>query len=414
MENRNGFGGDKQLDGMVGGFGGKACPTPPTELGVRLTLAPTLFGNIFAWMFLAWMTVQAYTWYTNWKRDSLAFRAFVCTVIFLTLAETGLETVTAYQYFVSNWGDNCILIGLPKAITFQPPIIAIMEMMVDGFYIWRIWVFGRSFGSRGGQYLLRSVCICVGVLTLLSVACSIAIPTLFLLAGHTGAVPKILVFWTLSSALADILITVSMITVLWRAALQTFFAETRDTLSRLSRLTFQSGLLTSVLATAIFIAFMIQKEGDIHTLFAYLLGKSYPMSLLASLNARASVGSGKGRDRTDRLSSLVFAPGQVKTMTSLMLQQDPHSLQLSEALGRSYENRSAPRMNSRTHKDENPYQSAEMSGATGGARGTSFISSVSSDDDQPHFGLAIGVPNELVGIPTKEKGHVRSLSDYVV
>jgi hypothetical protein len=85
---------------------------------------------------------------------------------------------------------------------------------------------------------------------------------------------------------------------------------------------------------------------------------SYPMSLLASLNARASVGSGKGRDRTDRLSSLVFAPGQVKTMTSLMLQQDPHSLQLSEALGRSYENRS------------------------GGVRGTSFISSVSSDDDQ--------------------------------
>jgi hypothetical protein len=93
----------------------------------------------------------------------------------------------------------------------------------------------------------------------------------------------------------------------------------------------------------------------------------YPISLLASLNGRASVDSGRGTGRTDRSSSLVFAPG---TATSLRLQQDTvHSFQLSETLGRSYKNQLAPGVdnNSRTHlRGENPYRSVETNGSTEG------------------------------------------------
>jgi hypothetical protein len=148
------------------------------------------------------------------------FSLIVVTIILLTLAETGIETEVGYRYLVSNWGNNCILAGLPKPILFQPPIIAIstppsyslisnviylmcvyatVGTMVDAFYIWRIWAFGRSFGSPGRRYLLGSICIFVVVvrasllitqipfpdcsgsiyqLTLLSVACAIAIPVL--------------------------------------------------------------------------------------------------------------------------------------------------------------------------------------------------------------------------------------------
>jgi hypothetical protein len=122
---------------------------------------------------------------------------------------------------------------------------------------------------------------------------------------------------------------------------------------------------------------------------------SYPMSLLASLNARASVGSSRDTSRADRSNSLVFAPGTVKTGTSLRLKQDLHSFQLSEALGRSHKDRSAPRMDRHTYRDENSYQSVETNGTTGGVQGASFISGVSSGEDQ------VGSPSALIVLRTE-------------
>ena len=48
-------------------------------------------------------------------------------------------------------------------------------------------------------------------------------------------------------------------------ASKTYFAETRGILTKLCRVTFQSGLLTSVLATAIIIAFLTETEGVPYT-----------------------------------------------------------------------------------------------------------------------------------------------------
>jgi hypothetical protein len=106
------------------------------------------------------------------------------------------------------------------------------------------------------------------------------------------------------------------------------------------------------------------------------------MSLLATLNARRSLGSSSDTSPTDRLNPLVFVPGTRKTESSQRIQQGLHSFQHSEALGRSHKNQSAPRTDARTHRDENPYQSMETKGTRGSVQGASFISSVSSGDDQ--------------------------------
>jgi len=322
------FGGRANGDGM-GGFQHRqsACPTP-TGLDVRLTMKPTLFGNMFAWLFMGWLSVQAYTYYMNCSRDTLKFRAFVTTVLVFTLAESGLEAGAGYQYLVSNWGNNCILEAPPKAILIQPLLIAVMGTMVQSFYAWRIWVFGDSIaliGMPGVQYILKFFCCCIAVLTLLSVASAIAIPSIFLPIGQSAQLVPItrtvVIIWTVSAAAADTIITACMLGVFRHVASGTYFAETRGILSRLCRLTFQSGLLTTILAIGIVIAFLTEKEGAMHTLTAYLLGKSYPMSLLASLNARRKVPSTNPSPSTSNpnrstpqadLSRLVFSPVNIR------------------------------------------------------------------------------------------------------
>jgi len=157
---------------------------------------------------------------------------------------------------------------------------------------------GNSIGSIGTpsvQYILKFLCGCIALLTLLSVASAIAIPSIFLPIGQSAQlVPMtrtVVIIWTVSAAAADTIITACMLGMLGHAAYMTDFAQTWGMLLRLCRLTFQSGLLTTILAIGIVIAFLTEKEGAMHTFTAYLLGKSYPMSLLASLNARRRVSS---------------------------------------------------------------------------------------------------------------------------
>jgi len=96
----------------------------------------------------------------------------------------------------------------------------------------------------------------------------------------------VLVIWTVASALADLIITLCMMIILRHARASSFFGETRNIISRLLRLTIQTGLLTTTLAIPI-PPLVFANEIGIWSLTAFLIGKSYVISLLANLNERS-------------------------------------------------------------------------------------------------------------------------------
>jgi len=120
------------------------------------------------------------------------------------------------------------------------------------------------------------------------------------------------VLWNVSSAVADVTITICMMTLLLHAKASSCFGEMRDLLSRLIRLTLQTGLLTSILALLV-VPFFIRNLVGIYSIPWYILGKSYVISLLANLNARkrsnSSVrGGGHNPTSTNQLSAVMFSP----------------------------------------------------------------------------------------------------------
>ncbi|KAF8586184.1 hypothetical protein K439DRAFT_979017 [Ramaria rubella] len=98
----------------------------------------------------------------------------------------------------------------------------------------------------------------------MSLACAIGVP-IFLQADVTSG--DVVIIWLALAALVDIIISISMIII-------TDVSETRDIISQLSRLTLQTGTVTSALTLAILVCFIQIRTGQMHTLFAYLLGKS--------------------------------------------------------------------------------------------------------------------------------------------
>jgi len=75
--------------------------------------------------------------------------------------------------------------------------------------------------------------------------------------------------------------------ILYHAKSNTYFGETRDRISRLLRLTFQTGFLTSILALPIAPLYFGVQYSTVRTLTVYILGESYVITLLVSLNAHS-------------------------------------------------------------------------------------------------------------------------------
>jgi len=281
-------------------------------------MAPALYGSNVAWMFLGFILMQTYTYYHHSQHDRTLFKAFVYGAVLIEIAATGLECYVGYRYLVGGWGGpdpEQVVEVPPKEFLFQPLFDAILGTMVQCFFAWRIWTFGIVAGPklRSSTRLVTSFIV---ALSLAALACSIAFPILFFKVDSQpqlwSTTRPVVITWTVSSAVIDIVISACMIAILRHARSKTYFADTRDTISKLIRLTVQTGTLTSVLALAIIIVFLKEPFGNMHTFPAYLLGKSYAMSLLANVNARMNAAPSRGQSFETTQESLAFSPPKVK------------------------------------------------------------------------------------------------------
>jgi len=117
----------------------------------------------------------------------------------------------------------------------------------------------------------------------------------------------VLPLWIISSAVVDVTITLCMAALLLHAKANSYFGETRDLLSRLIRIVLQTGLLTTVLALLILLLY-VKEEVGMYGLPAFVLGKTYVISLLANLNARLHRSDDDQGVLVTKESTLVFTP----------------------------------------------------------------------------------------------------------
>ncbi|KAF8575687.1 hypothetical protein K439DRAFT_1641189 [Ramaria rubella] len=135
------------------------------------------------------------------------------------LVETGLESFVGYTYLVGSWGDTNILFAPPKPLLFQLNLspTPTVGYLVQSFYIWKIWAFGRNVATK---------CICVflaaefDVLRLWPCSVSSWASTskryCYRLLVHVNIIAQI---WLVSAAVVDIIISISMIIIVSPSAL---------------------------------------------------------------------------------------------------------------------------------------------------------------------------------------------------
>ncbi|KAF8130236.1 hypothetical protein EV363DRAFT_1490549, partial [Boletus edulis] len=248
---------------------------------VGYTLCFTLMGAL---------AVQAYIYFTRFTDDRRAIKAFVIVVLLL-------ETLLSVLVFDGFWGTSTVPLpnrpadGITATSSFmtEPFGLAILTpvtglevtTLTHGFYCWRIWTLRQS----------RLIPFPVMMVSLLQLASIIIFtdPDGFYPASDGNIIRQHslspwLVTWLGSSVVCDLAITISMILSLRPS--NSHFSSNKSMLVKLTRLTIETGLVTSVAALLELILGIVFEQHLYHVAVFYAISKLYANCLLASLNFR--------------------------------------------------------------------------------------------------------------------------------
>ncbi|KAJ7034463.1 hypothetical protein C8F04DRAFT_573848 [Mycena alexandri] len=247
---------------------------------IALITGPTMLGICLNWGFMGVLLVQLYYYQEHFRDDRAAIKVLVYGLALLDVLQTVMVTADAFHWFVYGFG-NMSQLDEPFLNSWDVPVIdAVVSLVVQTFYCWRIYVLCKS---RVFPALIVSVSItqCVaGIYTgvrahLLGHLSLISTETVAQTVRRLGAVADVAIAGVLSWAL-----------VCQRSATLAL-GSTRSTISRIIRLIVETNALTAgvaVIALALF--WGLPQHGTLVIPPTAIMGKLYTNCLIALLNNR--------------------------------------------------------------------------------------------------------------------------------
>jgi hypothetical protein len=250
---------------------------PPIPSNIAsLTVAP-LLGIMLNWCLYGALTVQIYLYSQYFKGDRRWIQALVYGLYILETVQTALCTADAMRWYAIGYGDLLALIR-PEFSTIDAPILdALIAIIVQLTFCWRIMVLSKSWWISGSIALV-AVAQLVGAL-----ASAILIQELQDLSKM-----RTLSFWVAlwfgGSALADTLIATAMIILLLHRS--SGAEASKDMVTRIIKLTVETNSVTAIVAIVGFVLTLTNPGDNYNMTPSYVLGKLYSNTLLVVFNNR--------------------------------------------------------------------------------------------------------------------------------
>ncbi|KAG8951425.1 hypothetical protein FRC04_006196 [Tulasnella sp. 424] len=287
-------------------------PAPPAD--IQLLVGPLLLGYLFNYGLYGILILQTYIYYLSFPKDTKLIKSLVYGLFFLDTIQTVMTTHNAWHFLSSGWGNVGVLADPGWSWIAVPLFSGLVSSTVQLFFSWRIWKLSGFWWLAGFiscAALAQGISACV---TGIWFAILNDITKIALLDASAGV-------WLAGSAITDFLITISLVWVLQRKAQGDLSSNTEDIISRLIRLTVQTGAVTTFAATAELIMYLRTPENNLHMVGYFIqsavgngvtkpsvldpqipglaLSKLYTNTLMATLNSRSDTFSSSQRSRSN-------------------------------------------------------------------------------------------------------------------
>lgn len=214
-----------------------------------------------------------------WKKDRLLTKIIVLACFFIDTICTIAIFSWVLMYSVVHWGDQEYLF----LQTWPTPAYVIctvcVSALVQSFLISRYYTLSSQ----------RLISIVLGIFLLAAFAggMAVAISLIFFstYADRSRTVVTSIV-WLGSSAIADILIALSLVLTLSRAGSGSTIRSTKILIKRLILVAVQSGTVTTLLAVLTLATYVAKPSTNDSGYFAFCLGRAYTLTMLFNLNLR--------------------------------------------------------------------------------------------------------------------------------
>ncbi|TCD65364.1 hypothetical protein EIP91_002762 [Steccherinum ochraceum] len=305
-------------------------PGLPPDIAAKT--GPVLLGHLFNWGLFGVLTVQCYIYYLAFPKDSRYLKAVVAFTYVLELLQTILATRDAYRQYGSGWGDLTQLNDVGLLWITVPMLDGVTSAFVQLFYAWRVYVLGNN------KYISGAIALFAVVQGAFGFYCGIFSKVIAAISDIQRRMYRPTIVWLGGTALCDVLITCSMIYFLRNARSKNGVKRTTTLLTRLIKLTFETGMVCSTFAIVDLSLFLRFQENNYHLLPAITLCKLYSNSLLVVFNSRLNINGGRNDPEPDHgmstlsgTTSTVFRPTASKiAMRSMNTNQGGITVEVSQ------------------------------------------------------------------------------------
>lgn len=207
---------------------------------------------------------------------------------FLDTLQQAFFTQGTYWYLVTHFDDPSVLLHSAWGHTFQVFITAIMDILCQGFLIRRIW---NLTPPERKKIAICVVCI-ITTISLVSFVAMMMIGVIFFqstdISQNAQTKPRITFYTTLGAGMtADICIAGCLCYQLSKK--RPSVPRTKTVIDRVILYTINTCVLTSLIATASFIALAVKPLSMVFVALFCLLSKFYFNTLMATLNSRIAL-----------------------------------------------------------------------------------------------------------------------------
>ncbi|SJL06889.1 uncharacterized protein ARMOST_10231 [Armillaria ostoyae] len=222
---------------------------------------------------------QVYIYYISFPKDNLASKTVVYLLWLTETVQTVSTMIDTFDTFCYNFGNVSELNGVRLSWFTIPILSGFVGCIAQLFYAWRMYKFSKK---------ARWLCIILSVIAFTQFAAAIYCGIQTRNIGHYSNIQKnskvrvTTMIWLGGSVLCDTAIVLCMTYVLSRA--QTGLKSTRILLSRLIRLTIETGTATAAIAVVHMALFLSYNNN--FTVLSQCLVKMYSNTVLAVCNSR--------------------------------------------------------------------------------------------------------------------------------
>lgn len=244
-----------------------------------LTVPSMLLGNMLGYVLLGALLVQVYLYHIHFPSDQKSIKCTVYGLSLLDIVIVVLSTIVGWAALFASRGDFSMLTWLKWSLAILPGLTGFTSSCSHLFFCWRIWVLRRLYILPG--------CILTVSMAAWGVATFCGVYGYQLSINKLHVLNPFVIIWLGGSCLCNILITGTMVYILFGPQSKSAFKKTTGVAQNVVRLIVETGMSTCIVTLAEIILFATCPQNYAYLIPFFVISTIYANTLLATLNSRS-------------------------------------------------------------------------------------------------------------------------------